>query len=293
MQRKLIRVARQNLKRYNRFRKRIREWQLYRRAVKKSRQSTGAFDKLHTFALFIGHGRSGSTLFGRLLDAHPNAIIAHELDTLRYIEQGVSETLLYHLLLEKSQEFLQRGNEWSGYSYSVNGQIQGGFRELQVIGDKRTGDTLRHLARKPELLQQLRQTLRPEIKIKVLHIIRNPFDNISTMAYRNRTNNLAPFIEKYFANCATALKFHDALNQDGLIRLRLEDLIHSPERVLRNLCAFLNLDCSDEYVRACCERIFPYPKKTRYIVVWTRERIRQVNDEIARYPFLQGYTFDS
>jgi hypothetical protein len=171
--------------------------------------------------------------------------------------------------------------------------MQAAFQKLQVIGDKRASDTLRHLESKPELIQQLRGTLRPEINVKFLHVIRNPFDNISTMAWRNRTNYLSPFIEKYFANCATVMKFHDTLNREGLIRVWLEELIQSPEIVLRKLREFLDLDCPKEYFQACSEMVFSYPKKTRYVVMWTREKLRQVDNEIAKYPFLQGYTFES
>ena len=40
------------------------------------------FNKLETFLLFIGYPRSGSTLIGSLLDAHPNVIIANEYSLL-------------------------------------------------------------------------------------------------------------------------------------------------------------------------------------------------------------------
>ncbi|XP_047140131.1 uncharacterized protein LOC100215248 isoform X2 [Hydra vulgaris] len=40
--------------------------------------STPNFSKLKTFLLFIGYPRSGSTLTGSLLDAHPSVIIANE-----------------------------------------------------------------------------------------------------------------------------------------------------------------------------------------------------------------------
>jgi len=40
------------------------------------------FSKLRNFVLFVGYPRSGHSLVGSLIDAHPHAIIAHEVKTL-------------------------------------------------------------------------------------------------------------------------------------------------------------------------------------------------------------------
>ena len=52
---------------------------------------TEFFKDVKTFCMFIGYPRSGSTLIGSLLDAHPNIIIAHELDVFRYIRAGFNK----------------------------------------------------------------------------------------------------------------------------------------------------------------------------------------------------------
>ena len=38
--------------------------------------------------MFIGYPRSGHSLIGSLLDVHPNAIVAHELDALKFVGAG-------------------------------------------------------------------------------------------------------------------------------------------------------------------------------------------------------------
>jgi hypothetical protein len=48
------------------------------------------FPDLSTLCLFIGHPRSGHTLGGALLDAHPNAVIAQKLDVLGLVLDGLS-----------------------------------------------------------------------------------------------------------------------------------------------------------------------------------------------------------
>lgn len=43
---------------------------------------TPDLSKIHTFVLFVGYPRSGHSLIGSIMDAHPNVIIAHEVKQL-------------------------------------------------------------------------------------------------------------------------------------------------------------------------------------------------------------------
>ena len=43
------------------------------------------FRDVETFCFFVGHTKSGCSLLGALLDAHPDAIVADEADALRYV----------------------------------------------------------------------------------------------------------------------------------------------------------------------------------------------------------------
>jgi hypothetical protein len=40
---------------------------------------TPDFSNVRTFILFVGYPRSGHSLIGSIMDAHPNVIIAHEV----------------------------------------------------------------------------------------------------------------------------------------------------------------------------------------------------------------------
>lgn len=122
--------------------------------------------------MFIGHSRSGHSLIGTLLDAHPNIIIAHELAALHYIYARFSKRQIYYLLLERSRVFAQGRRTRGSYFYDVSNQWQGRYRKLQIIGDKHgEGATLRLQAR-PWLLQRLRDVI--DERIKFIHVIRNP-----------------------------------------------------------------------------------------------------------------------
>ncbi|MCA1614387.1 MAG: sulfotransferase, partial [Acidobacteria bacterium] len=136
------------------------------------------FSALRAYCMFVGYPRSGHSLVGSLLDAHPDVVIAHELDALKYVRARFRREQLFHLLLDKSEEFTARGRQWNGYSYEVPGQWQGRRRSLRVIGDKKGGGSTMRLGADPRLLARLRRTV--GVPVKLVHVVRNPFDNIST-----------------------------------------------------------------------------------------------------------------
>ncbi|MDQ4062826.1 MAG: sulfotransferase, partial [Actinomycetota bacterium] len=85
----------------------------------KGRKNRELFESVGTYCMFIGYPRSGHSLVGSLLDAHPQTIIAHELDALKLVEAGFDKLQLYQLLLDNSRRFARGGREWTGYDYEV------------------------------------------------------------------------------------------------------------------------------------------------------------------------------
>ena len=63
------------------------------------------FANIEKYCMFVGYPKSEHSLVGSLLDAHPNIVIAHELDALRYINRGFNKKQLFYLLFEKSLHF--------------------------------------------------------------------------------------------------------------------------------------------------------------------------------------------
>ena len=59
------------------------------------------FKDVDTYCMFLGYPRSGHSLVGSLIDAHQEAIIAHELDALLFLQNGFSKFQLFYLILGK------------------------------------------------------------------------------------------------------------------------------------------------------------------------------------------------
>lgn len=160
------------------------------------------FEEVERFCLFVGHGRSGHSLVGALLDAHPNVIVAHELDSLGWIKEGgVSRENLFALLYARSRWFSHQGAAWTGYKYAVPQQYKGEFTALRVIGDKKGGRSTLHLRENPRLLRKLHCVV--GVPIRVIHVKRHPLDNISTLARKSFGGDIATAIGRYFHDCKT------------------------------------------------------------------------------------------
>ena len=138
---------------------------------------------VEAFCIFIGYPRSGHSLLGSLLDAHPEMVIAHELDVLTFVAAGWPRRALYSRILNHDATFTESGRQWFGYDYRVPGQWQGRVSKLRVIGDKKGGKTTERLGARPDLLERLRRTV--EVPVRLVHVVRSPYDNITTMARRS------------------------------------------------------------------------------------------------------------
>jgi hypothetical protein len=248
------------------------------------------FAAVARYCMFIGYPRSGHSVVGSLLDAHPDMIVAHELNALKFIEAGCTRAELFWLLTENSRRFAEHGRQWGDYRYEVPGQWQGRWRALQVIGDKKGGSSSMLLGRKPGLLDALRRVV-PE-PLRVIHVTRNPYDNIATMA-RKDTRDLGKAIRLYFELCETNRRIAAAAGAASVIHLRSEELIGDPAAALRRLATFLGVEAPADWLAACAKTVAPAPHRSRDAHPWPAPARARIEAGIAEHEFLGGYRFDA
>lgn len=247
-------------------------------------------DSVETYCMFVGYPRSGHSLIGALLDAHPHVVVAHELNALMYIRAGFSRRQILALLLERSREFSATGNRWSGYTYRVPNQYQGSFKSLKIIGDKQGGISAQYLYLYPDLFGRLLAVMGPETKF--IHVIRNPFDNITTMFKRETKPSLAENIDLYFELCSGVAGAKQQVHSPYWHDLHFESFVGDPAAALQSLCRFLNVPAAADYVQDCAGIVFSSPRQTRHSITWSPADRQRVMDECRSYPFLSEYTFD-
>ena len=247
------------------------------------------FADIDTYCMFIGYPRSGHSLVGSLLDAHPNMVIAHEVDALRCLQAGFDGRTIYHLILEGAREFTANGRTWNGYNYNVPNQWHGRYDSLKVIGDKKGGASSLYLLHQPELLDRLRETVAAPMRF--VHVMRNPYDNIATIS-RLHEVDLTAAITGYVSMVQSVARVREKVGADAVFDMYSEDLIAQPQALLEQLCGFLGQPADEAYLDDCASIVFKQPKKTRDDVGWTPALLADVRARIAEVPLLQRYHYD-
>lgn len=249
-----------------------------------ARSLAGEFEGISAHVEFIGYPRSGHTVVGSLLDAHPQIVIANELGALRYLTLGFSMRQIYALLLRSSRDFSTKGRQsWYGYQYGVEGQWQGGrYTALHVIGDKQGMGTSLRLRERPWLLDRLRQQEKP---LRFIHTHRNFFDSISTQA-RWRKQSLQKTAAEFLVMLDSVETQRQRMDAVEWFDLGHDDFIRDPRGSLRALVGFLGVEVPGDWLEACANIVFTKPRKPRFEVEWPPELIEQVEARLAASPVL-------
>ena len=275
----------------------------------KRKLSPSVIDHVKTFVFFIGHGRSGHSIVGSIMDSHPNVVIASEADVFTRLSDGSlvpTKAEIFNALWVNSKETIIIGlrskyAKGKGYDLYVDGLYEGRYVDhIDVIMDKKGGITTEMLATEPDKWLHVYNILKSlNISIKVIFVIRNPYDNIATGAFygfnpnnignikqSNNTYNIDPAIIQ--RNIVRYFLYHQAIvdakkkyNLD-IIEIHTKDLISDPRGTLLNLCNSLGVTCSDNYLEICSGKIFKTESRTRHLVRWTDEQLVTLQQNIEK-----------
>jgi hypothetical protein len=257
------------------------------------------FDRVERFLLFLGDGRTGSTLTGSLIDAHPDACVALEENALDHVAAGMARDALLARLAANSARHRKR--RWTGYSYRVLGQSQGRVEAPRVMGDKQAGAQTVRLVEEPGLWRRLYDLV--GVRVKAIHSVRNPYDVIATrFRWRSRnatldgearTTLLDWLIDDHFRICEAAARFARTYEEVEVLYVAHEAFVGDPVAMLRRVCGFVGLPATADYLRDCSRIVAPSPHRSRSDLEWTEPQLREVARRAAEFPFLDGYSFDS
>ncbi|XP_065894822.1 uncharacterized protein [Dysidea avara] len=232
---------------------------------RKSQLPSSVIENAKTFVFFVGHGRSGSSIIGSMLDSHPHMIIAYqshilqdilknpEVPTKSFIFNKIWKTSCYMTVTTGRKETYKDSKK--NYTLFFDGLYQGKYSNyIDVIGDKEAGKISGIFMKDPDQFQTMLSKLQAavNIPIKVIHPIRNPFDNIATfLLYKlNRHNDTATTktklgnqtvaidlkkidddIEDYFHRYQAAEEATKMFNLDT-IKIHNKDLVMHPRKTI-------------------------------------------------------------
>jgi hypothetical protein len=248
-----------------------------------------SFDEVERFCLFAGYARSGHSIVGAVLDAHREAVIAHELEVTALVLAGVGREELYARLIARSQWFRWYKGSTSNYDYRIHGGWQGRFARLRVIGDKRGGSAVRTLAEHPDFIDRLSRVV--GVPVHVVHVVRNPYDNIAAMSIWHQMT-VDEATDHYFSHHDTTSRLNELCGEGRVCTVHHERFVADPAGEIAGLCRFLGLEPYPGYLEACRARVFRAPTYTRLKVPWTAAQVRRVEELSRPHAFLREYGFE-
>ncbi len=272
-----------------------------------------------TFVQFAGWPRSGHSLVGALIDAHPQAAVAHELDAMGLFRKGVPAHRLPAMCLANAAAFTGAGRHWNGFCYAVPEAPHGPGRHLRVVGDKKGDWATRWSAADPSLLDRL-QAGAP-LDCRWILVTRHPADNIATMSLRRgggydrlriaaRGGDEGAALRAAQSEGRIAAEVDDAMIADyralaaatAAMKARVpagnwheivyERFTAAPKAELARLAGFLGLSPDPGWEERAAAIVRPSTRRSRDGVSWRDDQRALVARTVAEHGFLSPYEGD-
>ncbi len=302
--------------------------------------SSSVIREIKTFTFFIGYPRSGHSIVGSILDAHPHIVLSHELMFFEqwdayYNEMDTPEQRkanLFNLIYQKSYKNVLPGGErhvnrsQKGYTLAIERSWQGKFDHyIDVIGDKCGGSIMLQYLKDEATVETRYFKLAKDLhtQIKVIHVLRNPYDTIATrllyqigkkksmksakfvVEVKNKGGNillnntklyqkrLKEKIRIFFDMVDAIEKFSRLIGKDNVLLVHHKDLVHSPVETIATITSFLGVPSEEKYLQMCADKIYKNVSRSRKLVIWPSDLRRMVESRMHNYEDLKGYTFTS
>ncbi len=270
---------------------------------------------LRTFVQFAGWPRSGHSLIGALIDAHPDAAIAHELDTMGLFRKGVPADRLAALCLGNAATFTAAGRHWNGFCYAVPDAPHGPSGRLRVAGDKKGDWATRWAAQDPALVSRL--AIESRLDCRWILVTRHPADNIATMSLRHgrtydmlrisetsdtaeairlaQTDGRIPsqvddaMISDYGGLAASVAAMKEQVPAQNWHEIVYEEFTERPHAELERLAGFLGLDPDPVWRDGAAALVRPGHSRSRDKLSWRNDQRARTSAIIAAHDFLSVY----
>lgn len=272
------------------------------------------------FVFFVGYSRSGHSIVASLLDAHPEVIIAHEYNLFRKWRNHKyhNRSFLYNELYKNSYNNAEKGwrssvKDQKGYTLAMKDMWQGSFKQLSVIGEKSGAVTAQMFDNDPLMFQQMLRELKDtvQVPVRVIHVVRNPYDMISTrLLYVDGESKKYKVPASVYRKHQSPLMLGQQVNRTihivqnvqelllssnfTTLEVHLADLVRYPQHVMNNLCLFIGVPCSQDYLKKCSDKVYNKLSRTRALVDWPQSLVDKVYEMIIKpYQPFWRYSFKS
>jgi len=268
------------------------------------------FDSVQRYTMFFANGRSGHSWTGAILDASPNAMVANQKHALELYDKGAGREEIYTALAYNS--YLCGKHGWlQVYNYTIPGLWQGkvdDYNQLQVIGDKRGGNTLDFIL---ELMERkLKHSSKfdfifgnyndlPERKIKkylqgfldtiqneprFVVVLRHPANVITTLAFRNSRHTFDSAFDLALSRYRALFWAMENIGKPNQWHvLRTEDFATDTEGELLNLCNFVGISCPTIMIEKVIQQTHHEVHDTWKSINWKQSDMAILNKFVTNY----------
>jgi hypothetical protein len=136
-----------------------------------------------------------------------------------------------------------------------------------------------------------------DVKVKVIHHTRNPFDILSTGHQKAKGGGTksVQYVEAYFFRWARKIEETiETLKKIDNVSVKTshhKNLILESKSTVRSLVEFMGERVSSGYLNSCDDLIFDDQKKTRFGACWSDSQIRKVESKIGSLKYFPDYEF--
>ena len=198
--------------------------------------SSRLIDGVKKFLFFVGYARSGHSIIGALLDAHPHVVISDEFfifkkfPLLNKAPENAWKDNLFDLLYQESVKDAGKKlfSSKKGYTLAVDDLWQGKFEDhIEVIGDKSGGKTTGRYRNNKTLFKANYRKLKDRVAVPlcIIHAVRNPFDIVSTVLLANK-GHFDVFSNSEFNSTSTADRWSSRMGKynvsEDILKKRVE-----------------------------------------------------------------------
>jgi len=236
---------------------------------------------LRSFCLFIGYARSGHSLVASLLDAHKNIVLSQELNIIRYLKFGFTFKMICNVIIYQNKKFAKSGYTHKGHDYSIPGSDQGCFEDIQIIGDK-YAQAICFIAHNDKMIALLDKLP----KVKIIHVVRNPFDVIASKYKWHPERGKEHAIKIFFRN-AEYVQNLKKINRFDIFDCNYDDLMKSPVTTLKDLYEWLDVPISLEKI-SNHSRILKIQKSDIH-TCFNKSEISLIQTTMQKYSFFHRY----
>lgn len=233
---------------------------------------------------FIGEGRSGHTIISAILDSHPNIRLAEEQ---KYITKWAKEGWERAKIIDATKKC---GHGKERKPKALPGSLK--WEEpLLAIGDKCGWDAVNLIKKQGESIDVLdRFSDHMQMPIKVIHSIRDPYDNICAWLdspkyqrlYGTGNSLYMKSIRRYARFYSVAdelLKRHDHFD------LHNAEICANPRKVITEMAEYLELPVVEPWLTNAVNSLFKRPNKRADRHDWPDKWVRNIDERvITRWP---------